>query len=123
METVFIQIRAPKGHDPGKVLEGHYNIIGDTVFLVDKTGKPLTSEDQKYSRKLTAGEAPKQVAAQLLRLHHRHGSGSSPRGWNDRLAYSPLQPNGNGLQSVYLTEIPTSLAEVLMGLIGKDVWR
>ena len=26
--------------------------------------------------------------------------------------YSPLQPNGNGLQSVYLTEIPTSLAEV-----------
>ena len=28
--------------------------------------------------------------------------------------YSPLQPNGNGLQSVYLTEIPVSLAEVLM---------
>jgi putative restriction endonuclease len=35
--------------------------------------------------------------------------------------YSPLQPNGNGLQSVYLTEIPTSLAEVVMGLIGKEV--
>ncbi|MFY9839943.1 MAG: hypothetical protein WAK55_26415 [Xanthobacteraceae bacterium] len=35
--------------------------------------------------------------------------------------YSPLQPNGNGLQSVYLTEIPPSLAEVLMGLIGKEV--
>jgi putative restriction endonuclease len=35
--------------------------------------------------------------------------------------YSPLQPNGNGLQSVYLTEIPTSLAEVLMGLIGAEV--
>jgi putative restriction endonuclease len=35
--------------------------------------------------------------------------------------YSPLQPNGNGLQSVYLTEIPASLAEVLMGLIGKEV--
>jgi putative restriction endonuclease len=29
--------------------------------------------------------------------------------------YSPLQPNGNGLQSVYLTEIPASLAAVLMG--------
>jgi hypothetical protein len=27
--------------------------------------------------------------------------------------YSPLQPNGNGLQSVYLTEVPTPLAEVL----------
>jgi hypothetical protein len=34
--------------------------------------------------------------------------------------YSPLQPNGNGLQSVYLTEIPVNLAEVLMGLIGKE---
>jgi hypothetical protein len=35
--------------------------------------------------------------------------------------YSPLQPNGNGLQSIYLTEIPTALAEVLMGLIGQEV--
>lgn len=35
--------------------------------------------------------------------------------------YSPLQPNGNGLQSVYLTELPLPLAEVLMGLIGEEV--
>jgi hypothetical protein len=35
--------------------------------------------------------------------------------------YSPLQPNGNGLQSIYLTEVPTTLAEVLMGLIGQEV--
>jgi putative restriction endonuclease len=35
--------------------------------------------------------------------------------------YSPLQPNGNGLQSVYLTEIPEPLAQVLMGLIGLEV--
>jgi putative restriction endonuclease len=35
--------------------------------------------------------------------------------------YSPLQPNGNGLQSVYLTEIPVPLAQVLMGLIGQEV--
>jgi putative restriction endonuclease len=35
--------------------------------------------------------------------------------------YSPLQPNGNGLQSVYLTELPTPLAEVLVGLIGQEV--
>jgi putative restriction endonuclease len=35
--------------------------------------------------------------------------------------YSPLQPNGNGLQSVYLTEVPTPLAEVLVGLIGQEV--
>lgn len=35
--------------------------------------------------------------------------------------YSPLQPNGNGLQSVYLTELPSKLAEVLIGLIGREV--
>ncbi len=35
--------------------------------------------------------------------------------------YSPLQPNGNGLQSVYLTELPEPLAEVLLGLIGVEV--
>lgn len=35
--------------------------------------------------------------------------------------YSPLQPNGNGLQSVYLTEVPIVLAEVLVGLIGHEV--
>jgi hypothetical protein len=35
--------------------------------------------------------------------------------------YSPLQPNGNGLQSVYLTEVPKAMAEVLMGLIGQEV--
>jgi putative restriction endonuclease len=34
--------------------------------------------------------------------------------------YSALQPSGNGLQSVYLTEILPPLAEVLIGLIGEE---
>ena len=34
--------------------------------------------------------------------------------------YSPLLPNGNGLQSIYLTEVPRSFAEALMGLIGQE---
>lgn len=34
--------------------------------------------------------------------------------------YSPLQANCNGIQSVYLTEVPQTFAEVLMGLIGND---
>ncbi len=32
--------------------------------------------------------------------------------------YSPLLPNGNGLQSVYLTEVPGALADALIALIG-----
>jgi putative restriction endonuclease len=35
--------------------------------------------------------------------------------------YSPLQSNGNGLQSVYLTELPSDLANVLLGMIGGEV--
>jgi putative restriction endonuclease len=34
--------------------------------------------------------------------------------------YAPLQPNGNGIQSVYLTAIPEMLAEALIGLIGPE---
>jgi putative restriction endonuclease len=36
--------------------------------------------------------------------------------------YSPLRPDGNGIQSVYLTELPAILAEVLGGLIGVE-WQ
>src|SRR5260370_29062726 len=35
--------------------------------------------------------------------------------------YSPLQANGNGFQSIYLTDLSPSFAEVLSGLIGNEV--
>ena len=35
--------------------------------------------------------------------------------------YSPLQINGNGIQSVYLTELSEDFAQVLGGLIGEEV--
>jgi putative restriction endonuclease len=34
--------------------------------------------------------------------------------------YSPLQRNGNGVQSIYLTEVPEPFAEALIGLIGAE---
>jgi putative restriction endonuclease len=34
--------------------------------------------------------------------------------------YSPLQSNGNGVQSIYLTEIPSKLAQTLGALIGPE---
>jgi putative restriction endonuclease len=36
--------------------------------------------------------------------------------------YSPLQESGDGLQSVYLAEVPQRLAEALIGLIGQEHW-
>jgi hypothetical protein len=72
------------------VLEGHYKVIGDVVTLVDKNGKALAADDQKYSRKLTLGDNPKQVAAQLLRQHHSAARGNTPRGFGERLTYPKL---------------------------------
>jgi putative restriction endonuclease len=37
--------------------------------------------------------------------------------------YSPLTPDGNGLQSVYLTRVGAGLASALFGLIGNEVAR
>ena len=34
--------------------------------------------------------------------------------------YSPLQQNGNGIQSIYLTAVPENLAAVLGALIGAE---
>jgi HNH endonuclease len=34
--------------------------------------------------------------------------------------YSPLQANGNGIQSVYLTELTEDFANVLAGLVGEE---
>jgi hypothetical protein len=91
METVFIQIRAPRGTDPGKVLEGNYKVIGDTVVLVNKAGKPLVSEDdERFSRNLAPGESPKQAAAQMLRRHY-NTTQTGPRDFNRRLSYPKVR--------------------------------
>jgi putative restriction endonuclease len=36
--------------------------------------------------------------------------------------YSPLQGSGDGLQSVYLAEVPHGMADALIGLIGQAYW-
>jgi putative restriction endonuclease len=36
--------------------------------------------------------------------------------------YSPLQANGDGLQSVYLAEVPQAMAEALIGLMGQHFY-
>jgi len=36
--------------------------------------------------------------------------------------YSPLQDSGDGLQSVYLAELPSPLADALIALVGQAYW-
>jgi len=37
--------------------------------------------------------------------------------------HSPLQPNGNGNQGIYLTAVPPPLAQALIALVGEDVFN
>jgi hypothetical protein len=37
--------------------------------------------------------------------------------------YSPLRATGDGLQSIYLAEVPAPLAEALIGLMGGNYWQ
>jgi hypothetical protein len=62
------------------------------------------------------------IRVQFTRLNHR----VRPKDHMDLLLpllpvrYSPLQHNGNGIQSVYLTELTPPLAETLAGLLGEE---
>lgn len=58
---------------------------------------------------------------------HELGSAPRPADWIELLRpllpqrYAPLRPNGHGLQSVYLTELPKPFAHALAELAGKEV--
>jgi putative restriction endonuclease len=54
----------------------------------------------------------------LNRIRPKDHMGVLRAGLPDR--YSPLQANGNGIQSIYLTELTQEFAEVLVGLIGEE---
>jgi putative restriction endonuclease len=62
------------------------------------------------------------VRVRFTRLLHQ----VRPKNHMDRLRaslpgrYSPLHPNGDGLQGVYLTEVPPIMAELLVRLIGPE---
>jgi putative restriction endonuclease len=60
-----------------------------------------------------------------VKFRELHGP-IKPSSFMDRIGpklpskYSPLQPNGNGLQAVYLTVVNERLAETLVDLIGRE---
>jgi putative restriction endonuclease len=58
---------------------------------------------------------------------HEAGTPFRPADWIEKLRpllpdrYSPLQRDGRGVQSIYLTELPRALALVLADLLGSEV--
>lgn len=70
--NVIVQIRAPRGDDPGQVAEGRYILVDGTVTLTDHTGRPVRDHDGKtYSRKVNEGDDPRVIAGRLTKEFRR----------------------------------------------------
>ena len=101
----------------------------DTRILAIGIAQSYCWESPKPSEFGTAGQNWEDVGWRVRAAFIRLNNQVRPKDHIDLLRpllpdrYSPLQPNGNGLQSVYLTEVPQALAETLIGLIGREVER
>jgi hypothetical protein len=84
IETVWVQIRAPMGHDEGLVELGHYKILPDgAVQMCREDGKP-----QGHKVTVGPGDRPQRIAARLTKeaWHKRNKEASS---FNRQIVYPP----------------------------------
>jgi hypothetical protein len=71
VRRITIQLRAPRGIDPGKIAIGHYVVNADNfVVLCDENGKPTGSEKHH----LDPGGDARLIACRMLRRHENKGS-------------------------------------------------
>jgi hypothetical protein len=94
IHTVFVQIRAPKNGDQGRVAEGNYTFEDGAVTLTDRAGVPATDEHgRKYTQKLDAGEHHRTIAGRLTRkLREELRGANAPKAGFD----GPIQYNKPG---------------------------
>ncbi len=81
VHKITIQIRAPRGKDPGKIAEGWYCIADNAVVLTDQNGKPIGNEKHH----LEPGGDARLIASRMLR--RRQKGGSSVSSFGGKIAY------------------------------------
>jgi hypothetical protein len=79
-KKIVLQVRAPKGRDPGAIMEGYYTVVGNEVRLTDVGGRLIGR------RTVDPGGDPKVVAIHMMR--ERRESGPA-RSFNRPLHYGP----------------------------------
>jgi hypothetical protein len=79
VHKLTLQVRAPKGHFPGEVVEGWYCVADNYVVLTDAAGKPTGTK-----RELNPGGDARLIACRLIRQRR---DSSSHRGFSDRINY------------------------------------
>jgi len=67
VHKITLQVRAPRGSDPGRVSEDWYVVVDGHVVLTDSDGKPI-SEPRRY---INPGEDARLVACAMARRRRR----------------------------------------------------
>ena len=86
INQITIQLRAPRGIDPGKIAIGHYVVNADNfVVLCDENGKPTGTEKHH----LDPGGDARLVACRMLR--RRQNARGSSGDFNGPIQYPKLR--------------------------------
>jgi hypothetical protein len=81
-----LQVRAPRGRDPGKVQIGYWCIADRCVVLCDENGRPIDGE----KRPINPGGDPKLIAVAMMKARRR-SSASGSGGFNRPLHYQKIR--------------------------------
>ena len=94
VHSVFVQLEAPRGNSPGKVVEGCYTIENGAVVLTNRHGDSVRDDGgNKYAQKLAEGDNPKQIAARLTKELRKalRGNNGPPRGFRGPIEYPKVK--------------------------------
>jgi hypothetical protein len=76
-KQVTIQIRAPKGDDPGQISFGYYTLEGDVLIMTDGEKPVRRASADLVTHQLKPGEDPDAVARRLTKDFRRHIHGDT----------------------------------------------
>jgi hypothetical protein len=89
---VRVEIRPPKGDDPGQVSHGYYIIIDRQLTLTDPKGNVAQDDAGKsYTHKLVSGDDAYVIACRLTKKLRDalRGGDAPPSGFSGPLNYGP----------------------------------
>jgi hypothetical protein len=93
VKQVFIDIKLPKGNDPGQVSYGFYIVVGDLLTMTDAKGNAAQDDAGKtYTHKLAPNDDHQVIAGRLtrkLRDALRGKKDAPPSGFSGPLNYGP----------------------------------
>lgn len=85
IQSVTVQVRAPKDGDPGQVTEGFYTVEDGYLQMVYRDGRSL--DDPKYHVQLPEGANVRAIAGNLTRMIRKEMSGETVDGFNRAISY------------------------------------